>query len=82
MSPAGDESAWFRFTGAQPVAILPATTPAMAAAGPKAEFDRDRALFRGRVSCAVVEKSEADPFSPVGVGGMDEFLDPLRARAA
>lgn len=60
-------------------AILPATTPAIAAAGPKAEFDRERVRCRDRES-GVAGCGEAEPLSPTGVPGLDSSRDrePLR----
>src|SRR3954463_11239535 len=66
-------------------AILPATIPAMAAAGPKVEFDRERVLRLERDSgvrgCGVGLSLSLSPF---GVGGEEESLErePLRDRGS
>jgi L-alanine-DL-glutamate epimerase-like enolase superfamily enzyme len=51
----------------------------MAAAGPKAELERDRVRFRERDS-GVAGWGEVPPFSPTGVEGIEFSLDrdPLR----
>lgn len=60
-------------------AILPATTPAMAAAGPNAELDRDRVRRRDRESGLAGGGGVMLP-SPFGVPGIEfsRERDPLR----
>lgn len=59
--------------------ILPAITPAIAAAGPKAELDRERVLWRDRDS-GVAGCGEPESFSGTGVLGTEFSCDrePLR----
>lgn len=56
--------------GDQP-ATLPATTPAMAAAGPNAELDRERVRLLDRESGVPGGCGDAEPSSPPGEEGVE-----------